>query len=38
LYGPSIDQVFDDVATDMSPATAAALEAEFTRLLGVRLQ
>jgi hypothetical protein len=38
LYGPSIDQVFDDVATDMSPATAAALEAEFTRLMGVRLQ
>jgi hypothetical protein len=33
LYGPSIDQIFDDVATDISPATADALEAEFLRLM-----
>ena len=33
LYGPSVDQVFDDVAQDMSPAIAEYLEAEFLRLM-----
>lgn len=32
LYGPSIDQVFDDVAEEISPATADYLENEFFRL------
>lgn len=35
LYGPSIDQVFDDVATEISPQVADQLEAEFTRLMDV---
>jgi hypothetical protein len=35
LYGPSISQIFDDVAVDLSPATAADLEAEFLRLMGL---
>jgi hypothetical protein len=35
LYGPSIDQVFDDVATDISPGTVDQLEAEFLRLMGL---
>lgn len=33
LYGPSIDQVFDDVANDISPQAADFLEAEFLRLM-----
>lgn len=33
LYGPSIDQVFDDVATELSPESADFLEAEFLRLM-----
>lgn len=36
LYGPSIDQVFDDVADEVSPAAADFLSAEFLRLM--RLQ
>lgn len=32
LYGPSVDQVFDDVALEISPAVADYLEAEFFRL------
>lgn len=35
LYGPSVDQVFDDVATDMGPETLDFLEAEFLRLMGI---
>lgn len=35
LYGPSIDQVFDDVANDISPDAADFLEAEFVRLMGL---
>jgi hypothetical protein len=35
LYGPSIDQVFDDVANDISPEAADFLEAEFARLMGL---
>lgn len=33
LYGPSIDQVFDDAANDISPDAAEFLEAEFLRLM-----
>lgn len=33
LYGPSIDQVFDDVAQDISPDAADFLEGEFVRLM-----
>jgi hypothetical protein len=32
LYGPSVDQVFRDVAVDVSPDAAEYLEAEFLRL------
>lgn len=35
LYGPSIDQLFDDVANDISPQAADFLEAEFLRLMGL---
>jgi hypothetical protein len=35
LYAPSVDQVFDDVAGDLSPAAAEFLEAEFLRLMGL---
>lgn len=40
LYGPSVNQVFrandnSGVANDIAPDTAARLEAEFLRLLGV---
>lgn len=35
LYGPSVDQIFDDVAQDISPDTAQFLEQEFFRLMGV---
>lgn len=35
LYGPSIDQVFDDVATEISPDSADFLEAEFLRLMAL---
>jgi hypothetical protein len=35
LYGPSIDQVFDDVANDISSDAANYLEAEFLRLMGL---
>lgn len=37
LYGPSIDQVFRDVADDVAPQTADYLEAEFARLLDARI-
>ena len=33
LYGPSVDQVFDDVAVDISPAVGDYLESEFFRLV-----
>lgn len=33
LYGPSISQVFDDVANDLSPQAAEFLEGEFLRLM-----
>ena len=33
LYGPSVDQVFRDVAVDISPETALRLEQEFLRLM-----
>jgi hypothetical protein len=33
LYGPSVDQVFRDVAVDISPETARRLEEEFLRLV-----
>lgn len=33
LYGPSVDQVFDDVAEDQAPEIAAHLENEFFRLM-----
>lgn len=32
LYGPSVDQVFDDVAEDHAPKVADFLETEFLRL------
>lgn len=35
LYGPSIDQVFDDVAQAMVPDTLDYLEGEFLRLMGL---
>lgn len=35
LYGPSVDQVFRDVATQISPDTADFLEAEFLRLVAL---
>lgn len=35
LYGPSVDQVFRGVATDMSDDIADRLEAEFNRLLEI---
>lgn len=38
LYGPSIDQVFDDVANEMAPDTADFLEREFLRLTDLDLQ
>lgn len=38
LYGPSVDQVFRTVREDVSPDAEKALQAEFTRLLGVELQ
>lgn len=38
LFGPSISQVFDDVATEISPATADAMEAEFSRLMDAGVQ
>jgi len=34
LYGPSVDQVFDDVAEEISPQSLAFLETEFLRLMG----
>jgi hypothetical protein len=33
LYGPSVDQVFRTVASDVAPETADFLEAEFLRLM-----
>lgn len=33
LYGPSVDQVFTSVAEEISPDSAAMLEAEFLRLM-----
>jgi hypothetical protein len=38
LYGPSLAQVFDDVAVEITPSTADNFEAEFSRLMdaGVR--
>lgn len=36
LYGPSIDQVFDDVAVEISPAMADFLGDEFLRLLELK--
>lgn len=33
LYGPSIDQTFDDVALEMAPGVADQLETEFLRLM-----
>lgn len=37
LYGPSIDQVFDDVALEMSDDLAEKLETEFLRLQDLNL-
>ena len=37
LYGPSIDQVFDDVAEDLAPESADFLGQEFLRLTDVDL-
>lgn len=37
LYGPSIDQVFDDVAEEIAPEQADFLEREFLRLTEVDL-
>lgn len=37
LYGPSVDQVFRQVADDLVPQTIVKLEAEFTRVLAVTL-
>ena len=37
LYGPSIDQVFDDVANDIAPETADFLGAECLRLMDIDL-
>ncbi len=36
LYGPSVDQVFRDVAKDNAPATLLILEQEFLRLMNVK--
>lgn len=38
LYGPSVDQVFDDVAAELAPESAAFLEREFLRLTDIGLQ
>lgn len=38
LYGPSVDQVFDDVAEDISPEAADRLEREFLRLTDIDLK
>lgn len=38
LYGPSIDQVFDDVANEIAPESADFLEHEFLRLIDLDLQ
>lgn len=35
LYGPSVNQVFANVAEDVAPDAAEYLEAEFTRLMGL---
>ena len=35
LYGPSVDQVFQTVASDVSPEAAEKLEEEFLRLLEI---
>lgn len=35
LYGPSVDQVFSDVAGEISPAIEDYLESEFLRLMDV---
>ncbi|MEL4071755.1 hypothetical protein WKW50_16545 [Ochrobactrum sp. GPK 3] len=37
LYGPSVDQVFKTVRQDVTPEVERTLEAEFTRLLEVKL-
>lgn len=37
LYGPSVDQVFSNVARDISPDAARKLEDEFARLVGALL-
>jgi len=37
LYGPSVDQVFQTVRSDVSPDAAAFLEREFSRLLELAL-
>lgn len=37
LYGPSVDQVFDDVADEISPDLAEFLGDEFLRLQGLNL-
>lgn len=37
LYGPSVDQVFRQVADVIAPETEVKLEAEFTRVLAVTL-
>jgi hypothetical protein len=36
LYGPSVDQVFNDVRYDIGPNMVSYLETEFRRLLDVR--
>lgn len=38
LYGPSIDQVFDDVANEIAPDTSDFLEREFLRLVDLDLE
>lgn len=37
LYGPSVNQVFKDVADEIAPDTADYLQTEFTRLLDLEL-
>lgn len=37
LYGPSVDQVFDDVAAEMVPESSDFLEREFLRLMDLDL-
>lgn len=37
LYGPSISQVFDDVAVEIRPATLDFMESEFNRLMAAKV-